>query len=120
MKRSRLAALLMLLLALVCFLSIPVVAELPWDADTDGGGNGGGNSGDGTDADTTTNDGVEEPEASSGGDGLPSWLTYLMSRYSYPLVFYHLVGSGLSTGYSHGSRWTADGGSTIGKQESSR
>jgi len=50
-KRSRLiAAVLLLLLSLACFISAPVLAEGPWDGDARSTGDEGGG---GIDADTT-------------------------------------------------------------------
>ena len=119
MKRLRLAAVCVLLLALVCFLSIPVVAELPWDSDNDGGGSGGGgNDGDGTNIDTTVYDGVDNPLTTSGGEDFPSWLVNLMSRYTYPLVFYQLLGPGTSTDNMSAGTGTVGSSTKIGLTES--
>ena len=90
MKRSGVAAMLLLLLAWVCFLSTSVFAELPWDADSNDGGSGGGTDGGSQDTDTTDFDDPTAPVTSQ-GDGWPYWLANLMSGYTAPAVFYPLL-----------------------------
>ncbi len=120
MKRSRLAAILALLLAWVCFFSLPVVAELPWDADSEDGGNNGGGADGGTNADTTVTDNANDPLTSDGGTGLPPWLWSLMSRSVSPLVAYYMLGSGAVDGDPDATGEVAEGSSTRDLQRSVR
>ena len=93
MKRSRVAAILVVLLfAFACFLSMPVMAELPWDADSNDDGGGGGTTGGGQTPDTTVvDDNVDTDMESSHGDD-PYWLPDLLSRFTVSTVLFHLLG----------------------------
>jgi len=103
MKRSRLAAVLLLLLAFACFLTMSVSAELPWDADSNDNGGGSTDGGD-TDTTVTDDDILNQNDGTTGDYGLPDWLIGLMSRYSYPFVFGYLLNS--TAGYSDNQQET--------------
>ncbi|MBD3333386.1 hypothetical protein GF356_11100 [candidate division GN15 bacterium] len=100
MKRSRWIALMMMLsLLCACFVSAPVLAEHPWDADANDGPNNGGpgqttvDTSD-TPTDPTINDGVERTNnASDSEDDLFAWLWSLMADFGRSMVF-----GGCSTG----------------------
>lgn len=94
MKRSRWIALIMMLSVLcACFVSAPVLAEHPWDADSNDGTGGTGpgqttvdtsqNPGNTNDNDVVQHtDGAADPE-----DSLFGWLWELMIEYGRTLVF---------------------------------
>ena len=88
MKGSRLIAAIMLLsLALVCFISAPVFSgDDPWDVDGDGGG-GSGSDGDSIlppPGDTLVFEGTH----SIGDDLGPDWLSGLAFQLSYEIITY--------------------------------
>ena len=90
MKRSRFIAALMLLLACACFVSMPVFAELPWDADYGGGS---GDAGSGTDNDSIVDgdDNADRMESVPGGTDFPFWWFGYSFRSSFPYLIGYVV-----------------------------
>ncbi len=87
MKGSRLFAAIMLLsLIFVCFISAPVFSvEDPWDVDGDGGGSGG----EGSNPDTTVvqdNDSLLMITGGEESNWLPDWFTNWMNYLSYQVI----------------------------------
>jgi hypothetical protein len=90
MNRSSLAVVLVMLLALVSFTSLPVVAELPWDADNN---DGPGNSDTDAPIDTSIHDpGNIKRTFAPGGPGIPGWWLLLSPSYNSPLLFINVIG----------------------------
>ncbi|MDH3891390.1 MAG: hypothetical protein OEV49_09930 [candidate division Zixibacteria bacterium] len=90
MKGSRLIAAIMLLsLALVCFISAPVLSvEDPWDVDDTGGGDD-GNGSDGDSIVPPPGDSLNFEGTTSIGDGFgPDWLSGFAFQLSYEIVTY--------------------------------
>ena len=92
MKGSRLIAVILLLsLALVCFISAPVFSgDDPWDVDNDGGG------GSGSDGDSVVpppgDSQLFEGTTSIGDDFGPDWLSGLAFQLSYDIITYLIGG----------------------------
>lgn len=92
MKGSRLlAAIILLSLALVCFISAPVFSgDDPWDVDGDQGG-GLGSDGD-TIAPPPGDSLTYEGTTTIGGDFGPDWLSGLAFQFSHEIIKYFFGG----------------------------
>lgn len=99
MKGSRLLAAIMLLsLALVCFISAPVFSgDDPWDVDGDNSGGGGGSDGD-TIAPPPGDSLTFEETTAIGGDFGPDWLSGLAFQFSHEIIKYFFGGNNDASG----------------------